>query len=225
MPGLRSATWLSHDLASDTPTYGGGNGVTIEPVREMARGDTANTSRLVMGNHSGTHVDAPRHFVPQGMTVDEYAPADWFFIRPVLIDVPTGEEALVALADVQPAWTEEAAQADLILLRTGAENWRGERRYWEAGPGLDPEASEWLCSAAPGLKAVGLDMISLSSFAHREAGRRAHRVLLGHGILVIEDLHLSHLAHGASLRLVVALPLRIRSGDGAPVSVVGFVDG
>jgi arylformamidase len=79
---------LSHILSLDTPAYGGDEGLSIGKVRDMDKGDSCNASHLSFSNHLGTHVDAPRHFVVDGKSVDHYHPQDWMFNKPLIIDIP-----------------------------------------------------------------------------------------------------------------------------------------
>ena len=79
---------LSHVLSETTPLYGGQGTIRIERPRSIAKGDSSNNSELGFPTHAGTHVDAPRHFDPRGMTLDQYPPDHWLARRPALLDLP-----------------------------------------------------------------------------------------------------------------------------------------
>ena len=214
--------WLSHPLAPDTPAYGGEEGLELHSSKNIAFGDSCNTAKLVLSNHLGSHVDAPRHFYSEGQTVDAYAPDEWIFSSPSLIDIPLNAPELVTPAHLAAVLPESSNNVDLLLIRTGFEAWRGSRRFWESAPGLHPDLADWLGIKFPRLRAIGVDCISVSSFQHREAGRAAHKALLGAGWRLFEDLALASLSVGC-MRSVIALPLRISDGDGAPCTVIAEI--
>jgi len=216
--------WLSHELAENTPAYGDGESLTRETLTSISGGDTANTVRLILPNHLGTHVDAPFHFAAEGKTLSDF-PADfWVFEKPVLVDVPGDEGYLVEPKDVEGQIPEET---DLILLRTGFEKYRGEEAYWARNPGISPELGGWLRKTHPTVRAIGMDVISVTSRLHRMEGREAHHALLdpnrpGTPVLAIEDMALAHVQ--GNLKSVIVAPLRVQNGDGGPCTVVAFQD-
>ena len=222
-PGARGR-WvqLSHVLSSGTPAYGGGAGPKIDLVRSIAAGDTCNSARLELSNHLGSHVDAPRHFVRDGRSVDRYSIGEWIFSRPQVLDVPAGEAEVLDVPRLESALAG-CGDADLLLVRTGFEGRRAEEIYWAASPAFAPELAEYLIRRLPSLVAVGLDTISLTSYRHRELGRAAHRAFLGQGLRIFEDLALAGAPSGAALDLVVALPLLYEGADGAPCTLAGRI--
>lgn len=219
---VQSRLWLSHVLSEDTPNYGGGKGLSINRERNLSAGDSCNASRYDLPNHLGSHVDSPLHFIHDGKSVDEYLPGDWVFSFPFLVDIEVESAKLISPADLDHALGGVETDCDLLLIRTGFERFRGTTRYWKEGPGLSATLAPILIAMFPRLKAIGVDFISVSSFQHRPAGRDAHRALLGNGLRLFEDLHLAEIRH--SLRRVIALPLRVKRGDGAPCTVIGETD-
>jgi len=196
----------------------------IEPITRIAAGDTANTSRYVLPNHLGTHVDAPRHFFDSGPSLTDYPAEFWVFEHPLLVDVPGDDGYLVEPRDVEEEITSET---DLLLLRTGYEKFRGSSRYWEHNPGLNPALGTWLRERFSNVRVVGMDVISVTSRHHRDEGRAAHRSLLdtnrsGSPVLPVEDMSLVHV-HGRLLRVIIA-PFRVWEADGGACVVFGFVD-
>lgn len=217
-----NAVWLSHPLTPDSPLYGGGEGVRIQPEKSMAQGDSCNTTLLALPAHAGSHVDAPAHFIAGGRTVTDYDAAAWLFESPMVVSVPAAPGRLLGPDDLDGI-RQAPADTDLLLVRTGFERHRDEPVYWQQGPGIVPEAAAFLKAALPRLQAVGFDFISISSLAHRETGREAHRAFLGAGIRIFEDLSLAAVEGACKLARVVALPLRIQGADGAPCTVIGFI--
>lgn len=214
--------WLSHVLSPDTPAYGGGKSFGVVHEKSLCAGDSCNAVRLDLHNHLGSHVDAPLHFIPDGRAVESYDPEDWMFFRPLLIDIPLDEPILVTPEMIEPCLPKGVLKHDLLIIRTGFEQFRREDRFWKAAPGLSARLAPWLKKRFPYLKGVGVDCISISSLQHREEGRCAHRALLGAGLRLFEDLALAALSP-CRLKQVIALPLRFQNADGAPCSVVAEV--
>jgi len=213
--------WLSHVLEPDTPSYGGGEGFTVSPVKALAQGDSCNTSILSFPNHIGSHVDAPRHFLSNGSTIDAYAPKDWIFTHPLMVDIPAKPGQLIG-PEVFPSQDCASETVDLLLIRTGFEAYRDCDVYWQEGPGLLPELADYFRNHFPSLKAVGLDTISISGFQHRDIGRKAHAAFLSNDVRIFEDLSLMSIHGSRSLSQVAALPLRFYNADGSPCTILGW---
>ena len=220
--------WLSHVLSPETPMYSGSGRVEITAERSIASGDTSNNTHLALPAHSGTHVDAPVHFVDGGASIDQFDAASWIAERPALIDVPCEPGELIGVDRIRGELDALPRETDMLLLRTGAQRWRtssnaSERDNFEShGPGIGLDLATWLRDELA-LAFLGVDAISISSPDHREVGREAHRILLGphhsgrEAVRLIEDMDLAAL-HGSPNRVWVA-PLRMLGGDGAPVTV------
>lgn len=213
---------LSHILSSSTPAYGGGAGLNVDIVRSLDRGESCNALSLSFSNHLGSHVDAPRHFVADGKTVDEYAIGDWVFTRPFIVEMPAVEGEILDIARFEAALAG-CDDADLLLVRTGFEKKRAEESYWSSSPAFTPELADYLKSRLPSLTAIGMDTISISSYRHRELGRAAHGSFLAKGLRIFEDLALAPAPATNQLKLVIALPLLFLNADGAPCTVAALV--
>lgn len=214
---------LSHVLSSATPSYGGGDRFEVEPRRLLSRGDSCNAVVLAFSNHLGSHVDAPRHFLAEGRSVDQYLLDEWMFPSPLVVNIPASPGEVLAISHFEAALSS-TADAGLLLVRTGFEKWRGQDLYWTDSPAYDPALAAYLCGRLPSLRAIGMDTISLSSCRHREMGRLAHRAFLGARLRIFEDLALAEIP-APGLGYVVALPLLFEGADGAPCTVAGFVAG
>jgi arylformamidase len=172
-------------------------------VARVEAGDPADVSRLQLGTHTGTHVDPPAHFLPGGVTVDEL-PLD-VLVGPAVVADLTGVPAIDpgALDGLDlPASTVR------LLLKTGR-----EAGVSAVGGALTADGARWLVDR--GVLLVGADTLSV------EPGTDAypvHRLLLGAGVVIVEDLDLASVAAGPYQ--LVCLPLRIAGGDGAPARAV-----
>lgn len=221
--------YLNHVLSETTPLYGGMGKVRIEAARAMARGDSSNSSLLAMPAHAGTHIDAPKHFDDTGMALDEFPAEFWHARSPELIDVECRPGELLTLARLGTQLNEVSVSCDMILLRTGAETWRrsDSSTYTQRGPGIGEDVAEWL-RVHRSVKMLGMDCVSVSSFADREAGRRTHRAFLGAGkgrpICLVEDMALAVLPRGrTAVKEIWVVPLLFSGADGAPATVLGRV--
>ena len=215
--------WLSHILNNDTPAYGGGTGFSVTTDKDIDKGDSCNTVTLQLSNHIGSHVDAPKHFVSKGMCIDEYKAEEWVFNKPIFIDVSSSDADIIDANIIESYLDDSIKDADFVMIQTGAEKYRFEQRYWQASPAFSPDISEFLISRFPSFKAIGIDTISISSYAHRELGREAHKQFLGSGIRIFEDLSFCEISSFTNIKKVIALPLRFSNADGAPTTLIGEV--
>jgi arylformamidase len=185
--------------------YEGDPPVRVERVASIAEGALANVSRLELGTHTGTHVDAPAHFIDGAPGVDAL-PLDALIGPAVVVDATGIEGDLDARAI---AVLGIPADARRVLLRTrNARLWESDR--FEPGyVGLTGGGAEALVAA--GVRLVGIDYLSIAVSADPAP---AHLVLLAAGVVILEGLDLRAVEPGA-YRLV-CLPMRIDGADGAP---------
>jgi arylformamidase len=199
------------------PVWPGDPPVKIERVSELAGGAPFNVSRLHLGSHTGTHVDAPFHFVQRGLTVDKL-PLD-ALVGPALVldleDLPGRTIQALDLAGLHPP-----RSATRLLLKTRNSIFWADRQneFEQAYVHLDVKAAEWLVRR--GVRLVGLDYLSVEAFHSTTYG--VHRTLLEAGLVVVEGLNLSDVPEGPCQ--LVCLPLKIEGGDGAPARVLVIRD-
>jgi|APSaa5957512535_1039671.scaffolds.fasta_scaffold92591_2 arylformamidase len=214
--------YMSHPLFNDTPLYGGATDINISQADSIQAGATANTLNLSLPNHAGTHIDVPYHFFEDGNKLTDYGASFWIFYHPVCVDIFCGDGYLVKYDDVVNSINKDT---DLLLIRTGYEQYRDEIKYWEKNPGLSAALGKELRSKQPNIRALGIDSISITSRLHREEGRAAHREFLGNHyvsepIVLIEDMSLKNYINNISQ--VIILPLMISNADGAPCTIIAY---
>lgn len=243
-PPLGSAgRWvdLTHAFSSKTLYWPTAEPFRLEPEFHgtTARGYHYEANRYQASEHGGTHLDAPNHFAEGGLPVEQI-PLDRLIGPAVVVDVSAralrDPDYRIGLADFVAF---EKAHGPIppdtiVLLHTGyGRFWPDPLKYLgtaERGaeavaglhfPGLDPAAAEWLAEARK-IKAVGLDTASIDP--GQAALFESHRVLARHRIPIFENLAgLAGLpATGAT---VVALPMKIEGGSGAPLRLVAWVPG
>ena len=213
---------LTYPLCNDTPVYGGGESPAIKPGKRILGGDSCNTLEISLTSHTGTHIDLPAHFDATGKTLTDYPAGFWFSekIECMLMDKKFCAGELIGIAQIKKMM-KGAVRNDVeaILLKTGFCEKRESEIYWKEPPGIDPKLPDFLRGRFPMLRFFGMDLISVSSFANREAGRQAHKAFLKHSrpILPIEDMNLCSLPETLSNMLIA--PLYIKDADGASCTI------
>lgn len=200
---------VSVPVRSGMVHWPGDPGVNLERIQSIDAGDEANVTRLDMGAHTGTHMDAPLHFFDDDPGIEALP-----------LEIAIGPARVVAIEGEEPidrGHVEEldAAGGERILFRT-----RNSDRAWvnrEFDPGfvhLLPEAAELL--AEHGVSLVGVDYLSVGAF--QDSGAETHRFLLGAGIWIVEGLDLSAIEPGDYE--LICLPIKLVGSDGAPARVL-----
>lgn len=218
---------LSYFIDYRTPMYGGKNGFISKTVSSIKNGDTANTSEWKLPNHIGTHVDFPNHFYAKGQTVEDFPPEFWIYygedIQFLEVNLQ-GNKLLIKPEHLNKHRTNENAK--FILLKTGAGRFRDEERYWKFNPGISIELAEWLRENFQELKIIGLDSISVSSWQHRQIGRKVHRLLLNpeKPILLVEDMDLSKVNNKTKFKSIIIAPLMVSHANGCPCTIIAEVN-
>lgn len=222
---MSRSVYLSYPLGRGTPSYGNKAVMEIEAISSMAGGDTSNSSRWLIPNHLGTHIDFPKHFVEGGKCADDYPASFWRFDSVAVIHTGETKPAMM----IGPELIEKNGvppKTELLIIVTGFYKFRGEPVYWRENPGFKPYLADCIRGACPEIRAIGFDSISLSSFADRPLGREAHRAFLGgpRPILPIEDMDLSTIERGTKIEDVIVAPLRVSGADAAPCTVVARIE-
>jgi arylformamidase len=217
---------MSHDIMSSSPArvydvsislrtgglvYPGNPAISITAQQAISQGATANVSRIDFGSHTGTHVDAPKHFFDDGVGVDALP-----------LDVLMGPCRLLAFSDSVTSIGEAELRAhDLsgvtrVLLKTRNSSWlaSGSTEFHPDYTYVAPDGAEYLASI--GMRLVGVDYLSVEQF--HSGHHRTHRILLERGIVIVEGLLLSEPPAGSyELR---CLPIKFAGLDGAPARAV-----
>jgi arylformamidase len=209
MPRAPRLVDVSVLLAPGLATYPGNPEYEISPVKRIAAGDSSNNSRLVMGTHTGTHVDAPKHFFDDKPGVDTL-PLELLVGRARVIDLP--HRGGITAEHLASAGLREDIR---VLLRTpNSALWNSSDGFRTDYTYVTEEAARVLVEQ--GVKVVGVDYLSVEQF--KKAGAPAHHTLLGAGVIIIEGLNLAEVEAGQYE--MYCLPLRLAGADGAPARVV-----
>jgi arylformamidase len=188
----------------------GDSPVVIKHTSSIAFGDNANVSEITMSCHTGTHVDAPHHFLDNGITVDNLS-----------LDLLVGRAYVLHLPDASMITASVLMQADIpprtrrLLFKTRNSNlWaNGNTEFQTDFVALSVDAAELLVDR--NVKVVGIDYLSIAPY---KMGTPVHTILLNAGVVVIEGLDLSQVSQGRYN--LHCLPLKLGGADGAPTRAV-----
>ena len=211
MSGERKIWDVSVPVRHGGLVYPGNPPISITAVQSIAKGNTANVSRIDLGSHTATHVDAPLHFVDGGAGVDALP-----------LDVLIGPARLIAFDDgVMSVGRAELERLDLrgvtrLLIKTRNSAWlaSGTTEFHPDFTHVAPDGAEYLVSL--GVRLVGVDYLSVEQF--RSPHHRTHKTLLENGVVIVEGLVLTEPPAGDYE--LYCLPMLMAGLDGAPARAV-----
>jgi kynurenine formamidase len=223
--------WISHKLDPADLAWPGEPVLKVNQATTIGvNGSVYNSVVMTVPNHFGTHYDAPKHFNPKGLALHEL-PIEYFaFDGPdvLLLDIPKKPEECVMKEDVEK-YKDQVAKAKLLLIRTGAEDWKFKdpKTYQNKGPCIHPGLSRYLVETFPHLNTIGMDFLSIGSPCN-DLSADAHQWLLGchteKFITGIEDMHLAALGKGRKIDFVTIGAMRVVGADSAQVSCIAKLD-
>jgi len=185
-------------------SYPGDPQLSISPHKNIASGDLYNLSILQFGSHTGTHIDAPKHFYDDGLTVDQLE-LEYFVGRAKVIEIT--DPVSVRRQELQQYTIE---QGDRILLKTKNSAYLEKGVFDESFCFIDPDAAAYLVEKK--IRTVGIDFLSVEKF--NPDSPETHFTLLKNNIVIIEGLRLSNVPPGEYEMHI--LPLVIKGGNGSP---------
>lgn len=186
---------ITRTISADMEMFPGDAAPEIKAISSILDGDQFNVSCILLGTHTGTHVDPPAHLIPGGAAIDQ-----------VPLEKMAGTARLIDLSDknspVGPADIGILSKNEIILLK-------GQR----SGVRLSTAAAQYL--AKSGISTVGTDSLSVADPDHEY---EVHRILMAGGIVIIEGLNLKGIDPGEYI--FICLPIKIAGGDGGPARAV-----
>lgn len=186
----------------------GDPGVSIE-VKATVKKDGWGESRLSFGSHTGTHVDAPSHFLDNASGIDQIDPKK-LIGECVVLDLTKIDHLEIMSDDIKHVRIEKGSR---ILFKTGNFRFLKERVFPKKYISLSLEAAEYL--AKRGVYMVGTDFLGIEKKGN--PGHPVHKALLAAGVVNVEGLDLSEVPAGKYQ--IYCLPLRVEGADGAPARV------
>jgi len=202
---------ISLGISPSLPVWPGDPRVELTLVQSMARGDQVNVTKLAISAHTGTHVDAPHHFLNDHRTVET-----------LQLDILTGPCYVTQLPDDVDEISAEVLErvpigSGTTRLLFGTRNsklWAaGENEFYKDFVAVSADGAEWL--VAHGIRLVGVDYLSVAPF---DDATPTHTILLRAGVVVVEGLNLSQTPRG--FYDLYCLPLKLLGADGAPARAI-----
>ncbi|MFP3042322.1 cyclase family protein [Treponema primitia] len=216
---------LTHTMESGMPAWPTQARYGAVVYESYDRGDMALHSMVTFSEHTGTHIDAPKHYIKDACPINEL-PLTRVIGRGVTIDAtsvpPRGVLPVEKIKEFEAAHGP-IRKGDIVMFRFG---WDLKYRlqpdchdYLSDWPGLSSEAAEYLCGKA--VAAVGCDALALDAFGN-SMDDPAHHILLGQGIPIIENI--DKLSGLPPFCFVIGLPNKFKDGSGSPLRLIAFVD-
>lgn len=166
-------------------------------------------STFSFSSHTGTHVDAPNHFVEKGIGVDKIDP-EKLFGECELLDLTSIDHQEILLSDLKTTNIKKGAR---ILFKTGNYKYLHGSKFPDSFVSLSKDGAEYL--AKIGIYLVGIDFLSIEK--RKNPGHPVHKTLLKNGIVNVEGLDLSNVSAGKYT--IICMPLRVVDADGSPARV------
>jgi arylformamidase len=202
---------ISVTIDQNLPVWPGDPPFDIQRVQKIEEGANANVSRLVMGVHTGTHVDAPYHFLMDGAKVESLA-----------LDVLIGPAVVIQVGDQVNVLDKNAidaagipAGAERVLFKTRSSGYWAKfgAKFQTDFVAIDLSGAQALVER--GVKLVGIDYLSISPYKN---SRPTHQALLAAKAIIIEGLNLSQVEPGEYQ--LICLPIKLGGAEGAPARTV-----
>jgi arylformamidase len=193
------------------PVWPGDPQIVLERYRNISKGDSSTDSRLACSVHSGTHVDAPAHFIEDGTTV-EHLPLEILVGAVIVAEFPKIDRITPDLLENQKL----PSQTKRLLLKTkNSDLWADPCHQFNPDfVALSAESAGWMVNK--GIKLVGIDYLSIQMF--KDTQPLTHRILLKAGIIILEGINLREVNPGEYQ--LICLPLKLTGGEGAPARAV-----
>jgi arylformamidase len=201
---------ISVPISPGMVVWPGDPAVSMQRVSKIEAGDNANVTHVALSAHTGTHVDAPYHFLQDGDTLEKI-PLNLMLGRAYVLHLPEVDlitAEVLALADIPP-------RTRRVLFKTrNSEIWaRGETEFQTDFVALSADGAQYLVDR--GVKLVGIDYLSIAPY---KESRPVHEILLQAGVLILEGVNLSEVSQGRYT--LYCLPLNLQGVDGAPARAV-----
>lgn len=198
-------------VSDELPLWPGSSHIEFKRQLDLAHGDIATDTVVSFSVHTGTHIDAPLHFVPNGKSVEQLS-----------LDVLIGDAYVAHVPDHIDAITSEVLDdlaipmvTDRLLLRTrNSQLWQQSKQVFEPNfVALTTDAAQWVVDR--GICLIGIDYLSVQRFSD---GPETHQILLEAEVVILEGLNLIDVKAGCYELL--CLPIKLKGVEGAPARVL-----
>ena len=206
---------LTHSIHAGMPVYPGTDPPAFSTPCTIEK-DGFTEKKIALYSHTGTHIDAPAHIIPEAKTLDQLS-INHYFGQACMLDLKSLNKPIIDIADLE-AYEDLMQKVDFVLLYTGWSEFWNKGRYFEGYPVLSREAATWISGFR--LKGLGIDMISIDR--EETSDFPIHRIFMEQSILIIENLTnllgLPQLGFSFS-----CLPLKFENADGSPVRAIAII--
>lgn len=184
--------------------------VELQRVSRIEDGAVSNVTRMNMSAHTGTHIDAPYHFLRDGQTVEDID-LDLLIGRAYMLHLPDANKVTADMLENSPI----PPRTKRILLKTrNSDLWANPRHKFKKDyVPLAPDGAQWMVDR--GVKLVGVDYLSVAAF---DDVVTTHDILLSAGVVIVEGLSLAEVSQGRYT--LYCLPLKLAGSDGAPARAI-----
>ena len=202
---------ISVPISPTLPVWPGDPAIVLEQFRAISKGNTSTDSRLACSVHSGTHVDAPAHFIENGSTVEQL-PLEVLIGRATVVERLNDD---IITPDILEAQTLPAGTKRLLLKTKNSDRWTDPAHQFNPDfVALSAESARWMVNK--GINLVGIDYLSIQMFKDTEP--LTHRILLEAGVIILEGLNLREVNPGEYQ--LICLPLKLAGSEGAPARAI-----
>ena len=201
---------ISLTISDDMVTWPKDPKVVINKARSISNGDSCNVTQLEMGSHTGTHIDAPYHFDDEGKKVDQL---DLKTLTGGVTVFSISNNKEISIKDVKALPLD--GETRVLFKTSNSAKWQsGMTQFIEDYVYVTNEAAKYLVDT--GIKLVGIDYLSIEKYGSK--GHETHKTFLENSVILVEGLNLSSVSPGNYE--LIALPLKIKDGDGSPARVI-----
>lgn len=195
------------------------DGVSFENTRVLEK-DGWNARTLHIYGHAGTHMDAPFHFGVSNQTIDDIEPTEFIGTAHILRLTIKKDSYLISISDLELI-SDRISPGDSLLIQTGWSAFVDKERYRNGLPRISEKLAHWIVDK--GIKMLGVEPPSVADVNNLNEVTRVHQILMKGGVIIIEGLTNIDKIQGETCTLL-AFPLKIKDGDGAPARVIAMED-
>jgi len=208
---------LTRLITQDMPVYPGDPQPEFKPISTLEN-QKVNVTRIIVGSHTGTHVEAQKHFIASGYSIDK-EPLDKFMGEAVTLDISNINIGNGITGSDLENYSKIVKNKDILLLYTGtSDKWTNDDTVRTNFTYLEPSAADWIVDHE--IKSVGIDTLSVEKYGFKEG--LTHKKLLSNGIGIIENLNANLNKISSTRSFLICMPLPLEGVDGAPTRAIAF---
>jgi arylformamidase len=209
---------LTRLITQDMPVYPGDPQPEFKPIYTIEN-QKVNVTRIVVGSHTGTHVDAQKHFIANGNSIDK-EPLDKFMGEAVTLDLSSINIGNGITGSDLENYSKVVKNKDILLLYTGTSEAKNDTIRTNFTY-LEPSAADWIVDHE--IKCVGIDTSSVEKYGFNTSNESlTHKKLLSNGIGIIENLNANLKKIASTRSFLICMPLPLEGVDGAPSRAIAF---